>query len=295
MATPPPRAAPAPPVKSPVAPPVYRPQPAPKVLQTKAALPRPAAPQTNSTAAAIPPNRARPTTTVAQPKMTAGRLRAGQPAHPPPQPPARPPRNVLQSPARPGDRVIQAMLQTPVATPSNEIENKSGYDAIEKKEVEEQQQSLPKQKGQWTHDEPRDPTQYEWKYLNTELGIVKEQQEEIELKVIGNNVNYDCFNWSLGYRQVVEISPPATHLGVDAIYERYGFTKTGDSSEAKVLVLFDANKFAVHAVAKITIPSLNEGSPVWSSKLGGSGLLITHKKALSIKGVYGATHWQMYK
>lgn len=144
-----------------------------------------------------------------------------------------------------------------------------------------------KQTGPYNNDPPKEFEQDSWDAIKVVLGLNDDSLKKKILILGGKDETYDCFNWSLGYRNNAEPNVPSKEDEVDNLYATYGFNRTKNLQAAKIVV-FARNGRAIHVAVKVNITYEGNGFETWTSKLGES-LLISHPLAKTIINYYPQT------
>mmetsp|Transcript_8771 Transcript_8771/g.12107 ORF Transcript_8771/g.12107 Transcript_8771/m.12107 type:complete len:187 (+) Transcript_8771:86-646(+) len=99
---------------------------------------------------------------------------------------------------------------------------------------------------------------------------------------------YDCFNWSLGFREPKYPKPiPPTY---PKIFKQYGLVPLSDTDEpksAKVFLWLSEEDIPVHVHVKLDIELENgETRTFWTSKIGESGYLLAYPRVAHLFDYY---------
>jgi len=104
-----------------------------------------------------------------------------------------------------------------------------------------------------------------------------------------SETNYDCFNWSLGFRSP-QVIPEGPGLGiVTSLYDSYGFVPCQTEDDAQICLFIDRLNKAIHAHVKQTVTVNGSAVTLWTSKLGTDPYLIGYPKPADLLKYY-ATH-----
>jgi len=105
--------------------------------------------------------------------------------------------------------------------------------------------------------------------------------------------DYDCINWSLGFRTPVVQGVSDTITALEDLFRQYGFERLRDSSQKELatIVVFlaknDDGIFPCHCHVKRNVVVGGVTKTLWTSKQGKSPLLIGYPQPRNLMDYYG--------